>query len=907
MSVFLDSLCQKSIHDLAAQETAQSLVLTVNNRLSLSLRQRLLAPRQSDKQGPGVMQLPTIQPWQRYLEELKQEYIFVQDAAPRVLLDSFASQLQWEHVLKQDEVDNLSLNVLARNLNQARELEAEWGVEVSDLESNQEYEFYQKYLTQYLARIQALRANDASQIKQQLLAALQQHQLSTPYSTIYLLGFNELSAFQKQLLGALQQQGLEICLLRLDRIPAKHTVAYPMPDSGQEWQAAVSWAKQQLQANPVGRYAIVDPQLQSHVAMVQRYVHQGLEDESGQLRFHYNISVGRALNEWQLVGATLMWLQILVSLPQSQKIAVTELGQALLQGRYSLLANYAAQACYMDAEIRKLGQPELTQAQLMEQFEQHMPQFAPLFNAASDYLQALHQQTLPLNVWIEHFFAVLDLLQFPGLGALNSQQYQISKEFEKTLHKTTLLHACLPAMEAPQAFTLLERVCQRRLYQPQLQVQSRLDILGLLEAEGGNWDGIWVLGMQDDVLPMPPNPNPFLPIAAQRRANVPRASQENDFLWAKRIIEDLNHCAPTVIYSWHEFEDERETRISALLNAVERQAFALETPTEHQAADYLQKMPEDEAPTYKGALSGGYDLLETQSRNPLWSFARYRLGMKALEPYPHFNFDPRVLGTIVHKVLEAFWHDHPSSEAARRLGKDGIKDKVHTAIFVTLGLDRNGQSYAPIYKKLFSELIADSVCKSITMELYDRDEFTVIETEKQVEIPLGDLQIGLRLDRIDQAERGGIFFLDYKTGNLPNIKKDWDQKRGRMINLQLPLYAAHYAQDKQVDGVILLSTKLSNSEIKYYGQQTLKEGRNIKLEPGLEVYVKFSNAKGVVHKPEEWQDILSDWRQKTSQLAQEILAGYAKNQYWEASDLEYCDIKSFLRINQEALEEAKDE
>ncbi|WP_262357983.1 hypothetical protein, partial [Bordetella pertussis] len=58
-------------------------------------------------------------------------------------------------------------------------------------------------------------------------------------------------------------------------------------------------------------------------------------------------------------------------------------------------------------------------------------------------------------------------------------------------------------------------------FQPQRDPSARLDVLGLLEAEGGAWDGIWVLGLTDDVLPASPKPNPLLPLAVLRQVGAP--------------------------------------------------------------------------------------------------------------------------------------------------------------------------------------------------------------------------------------------------------------------------------------------------------------------------------------------------------------------------------------------------
>ncbi|KAG1245643.1 hypothetical protein G6F68_014971 [Rhizopus microsporus] len=90
------------------------------------------------------------------------------------------------------------------------------------------------------------------------------------------------------------------------------------------------------------------------------------------------------------------------------------------------------------------------------------------------------------------------------------------------------------------AVNLLQSVARSASFQPQRDPLARLDVLGLLEAEGGYWDGIWMLGLTDDVLPASPKPNPLLPLAVLRQAKAPRATPEREREWA----EGIANCAP---------------------------------------------------------------------------------------------------------------------------------------------------------------------------------------------------------------------------------------------------------------------------------------------------------------------------------------------------------------------------
>jgi len=115
-------------------------------------------------------------------------------------------------------------------------------------------------------------------------------------------------------------------------------------------------------------------------------------------------------------------------------------------------------------------------------------------------------------------------------------------------------------LDASQAVSLLADLAADTLFQPQRDPGARLDVLGLLEAEGGRWDGVWVLGLSDEVLPATPKPNPLLPLAVLRRAGAPRATPERERQWAQELFASLCRCAPQVVFSHPQFDGERALR-----------------------------------------------------------------------------------------------------------------------------------------------------------------------------------------------------------------------------------------------------------------------------------------------------------------------------------------------------------
>src|SRR3546814_19738401 len=76
------------------------------------------------------------------------------------------------------------------------------------------------------------------------------------------------------------------------------------------------------------------------------------------------------------------------------------------------------------------------------------------------------------------------------------------------------------------------------LGRPQRDPSEGLEVLGVLESEGGVGDGVWVLGLTDEALPAPPGPNPFIPLSVLRKAEAPRATPERELEWAGTMYAD---------------------------------------------------------------------------------------------------------------------------------------------------------------------------------------------------------------------------------------------------------------------------------------------------------------------------------------------------------------------------------
>src|SRR5262249_24401354 len=114
------------------------------------------------------------------------------------------------------------------------------------------------------------------------------------------------------------------------------------------------------------------------------------------------------------------------------------------------------------------------------------------------------------------------------------------------------------------AFRILQKICADTLFQPETP-GTPIQVLGLLESVGAGFDHLWVRGLTDDAWPLKARPDPFLPLALQRKAGLPAASAEPSLELDRRITEGWKHAAGEVVFSSYLKEQDREMAPSPLI------------------------------------------------------------------------------------------------------------------------------------------------------------------------------------------------------------------------------------------------------------------------------------------------------------------------------------------------------
>ncbi|WP_254923933.1 PD-(D/E)XK nuclease family protein [Bordetella genomosp. 4] len=966
-----------SLEHVGRLPAAQTLVLTVNNRLARRLTLDLAGQLRRERQ---VSELPRVLPLGAWLVEAGADLAFVADAdLPAHRLDTFATQMVWVDAIAAEEGDRVLLDVAqaAALAMDADALMDEWDLQVPSGADTDEYRGFARWRARYREQLRSIDAEDANQGYARVLDALQQGGVAAP-PYLVLAGFTDVSPRFAALLDAFQDRGSQLSWLQDAEAEAATPVRYCADDLGGEWRAAAAWASQRLDENPAGRYAIVSAQLQSESPFARRVVGQAL----AQRGHAFNVAVGRPLTEWPAVRAALAWLHALADMAYADAVDTPVLGAALLAGHCAGDRTDGAKLATIDARWRRKGLSRIDAAQWQRDIAVENARKANLAlagvtgNTAVDVVQdvgnnvagstgtassATKGTTLSTawpaaveiwrqvgeratcDLWMPAMRAALVALGFPGERPLDSVGYQVMGALGDLFGRYAALAPAAGQLNGRAAVRLLERAAAASSFQPQRDPSARLDVLGLLEAEGGHWDGVWILGLTDDVLPATPQPNPLLPLVVLRQAGAPRATPERERQWAESMYAALCRCAPEVVVSHSHLDGERELRpspliaqvplmdwqmpvaaapallpqqvldddrgpalaqrddpVSSLIQRSSDNGSASTMSSGASAGEYDAALPlalGDEQPSALtsarlAGATGGLDVLDTQARNPLWAFVRHRLGARALSDYADMA-NQNVRGQFLHRALELVWRMFSSQEDLHAAMEEGRLSSL-----IDQAIDEAASTELKTYPPALRELECDRG-RTVLAGWFDveaqRMPFEVAQVEETHHWSRGPLALTVRLDRLDRLPDGRAVIVDYKTGMSPgNPESDW--ARVRPVNLQLPFYASVLSGDTpDADVAALVLAQVHARQVVASGLTDTDLGM-----PGVTAIDKSKAFEG-----QAWGDILHRWRGAVEGLADEYAAGYAANLVYRRDDLKYCDAMPFLRLHLEDEDDAE--
>jgi probable DNA repair protein len=736
-------------------------VLTPTERLSRELTRQFGEAQR--KRGAAAWPTPDILPFNAFLRGVWRDWLFTAagPSAP-VLLNSLQERAVFEKAIAECERDKpLQIAATARAALKAFQLAHEWHVPLSDsrFAASDDSEAFSRWAGAYDERCHRENWLDSARLPRFLMDRLSDGSLNAP-DRVALAGFDELTPQQKDFLAALP---------RVDQTEALAHRSTPaqtkLRDSADEFEQAAVWARSLLSDNPQARIGVIVPNLTDCRTQVDRIFRQTLHPgafPTGSRAYH--ISLGPALASFPIIAAALAALE--TGLPHMRADRAGMLLRSPFIGSASKDLKARADA---DLRLRRMRRFELTPEQVRATHSALNPQI---------------EKTLELqrpSEWSRTFSRMLAAHGWPGDRPLSSEEHQTIEAWNQVLSSFATLDLVERGLPYEQSLLELRRLAGATAFQPEDE-GAPVQIVGVEEAAGLEFDHLWVAGLHDEQFPQEPRPNPFLPLAIQRERKMPHATPESEAEYADTVLRRLIASANEVRLSWSATDGEKSFQPSPLLEKFHAEpvpAILLDPTLRrwHQRAA-LESLLDETAPPLaaEGIQSGGAKLLKAVAECPFKAFALYRLKASPLED-AEFGVSAAEKGTTVHRALDAIWNELGSQDTLLALSEEQTRDLIRRHVAAALD--------APtLFRNLEQTRLERLIGEFLALER-NRPRFTVRCREDERTVAVGGINLHIRVDREDELPDGRLVLIDYKTGK---VKTDgWEGERLR--EPQLPLYA----------------------------------------------------------------------------------------------------------------------
>jgi len=638
------------------------------------------------------------------------------------------------------------------------------------------------------------------------------------------------------------------------------------------WMAA-NWAAQQLKAKPEQRLGIIVPDLNNSLPRVARVVSEALKSEETEMLV--NISAGTPLADTAIVSAALEliaalqykrplnnWLQLLYS-------PFSAFDQLPVQYRVDCELALRKTRCF-EFTLEEFLSAILRSEESADEEQQRQ--------SALDILQPLIDLKKFSKIktgtqknfsgWAQFFKQFLGDMAWPGSRSLNSIEYQQCQQWDSTLEQFCTLDNLGIEVRLATALKHLQLLTQDSVFHPKT-ADAPLQILGLLEGSGLQFDQLWIVGMHSQNFPASVSINPLLPADFQRKHEMPHSLPERELQIAQELLSGYKNNSQRLILSYPVMRGEEQLEPSPLIRdiAVSNRAELFIEPEAYPpwlTQPEQCELFEDRAPAYNPAdenIRGGSKLLENQAICPFNAFATHRLKAEPLEE-PIQGLSAMDRGSLIHEILDRLWTEWQSSSFLNSLSEQQLSEQLSTTIGDTLiewapsHTVLRGNRFRALEQQRLEKLLREWID-----EEKQREPFRVANLESSASIRFGDLNISLRLDRVDQIGEK-LLIIDYKTGRVQPSK--W--AGSRPIEPQLPMYLL--ASKPQANGCAF--AQLRAGDIKFTGSSDSP-------------LISFD-------KPvENWPEQITQWQSALSNLATEFCQGYISVEVHDKTSFGYQD------------------
>ena len=780
---------------LAEGHGARICVVTPNRRLAQALASEFAQFQLA--QGRSVWESADVLALTAFVARIYEDWLYSEaDSEVPVLLTPAEEQSLWEDAVRRSDSGGALLAVpetatLAREAWQLAHAWRLWpALEGPDIDEDAAaFRGWARYFERASART---RSTDSARLPDIVAEALAQPAVKKP-ALLVCYGFDLGTPQQEALFAALEARGVKLaeCAPRRREARARRLAC---ADAREEIMRAACWARARLEANPAARIGIVVPGLAAHRDAIRRALMQTMapgacDPRALGMAVPFNISLGKPLSAAPLAAHALLVLELL-----GREIAF-ERASLVLRSPFLAAGESEREArARLDALLRQRAEAVLTidrLAAFMHRDElPRCPVLARKLAELAEFRKARLFGVQSPRAWSEAFHDALRLAGFPGERVLDSVEHQTLAKWHEALAQFARLDRVVERMGFGEALARTRRIAGEVLFQPETP-EVPIQVLGVLEAAGLEFDHLWVMGLSDEAWPLRPAANPFIPIRAQREAGVPNASPAAALDLARRLTAEWLSCTGEVVLSHPRRENDRSLSPSPLVIHVsegEPDIPVYETwRTAIQRAQRIDRAVDMQAPALvREAASGGVAVIRDQAACPFRAVAIHRLGAESLE-LPHTGLDALERGTLVHRVLAHVWRELKIKAALDAMPEPALEALLAKAAEEAVAWQRRDRpsTLAGRFAAVERARLA-GLARAWLEHEKGRGDFEVVAVEDKRALALGPLTLNVRLDRVDQTSAGARVVIDYKTAR-PSLASMLGE---RPDEPQLPLYVS---------------------------------------------------------------------------------------------------------------------
>lgn len=681
---------------------------------------------------------------------------------------------------------------------------------------------------------------------------------------VYIAGFDEMTPQQSEFMTALGNWR-SVAMPNYCRPPERRR----LPDSSAEIRSAAAWARGLLENDPETQIGIiVAPDLTRLRPAVERIFGEVLEArvESADRERAFHLSVGPVLADYPVVRAALLMLEFALG-----KLPLPRVGMLLRSPFLAGSEKEWGKRAQLDAKLRKKGLWDVSLSRLNAD-SGSCPELQHVMRRVEKQIRKIPQEQRP-SVWSSVVQDLLEAFGWPGDRAPSSHEFQTIAEWRRIISAFAALDITASPMNLEQVIDWLHQQAANARFQVEDE-GAPVQVMGMLEATGMRFDHLWIMGLHDEALPAPANPNPFLPTSLQRKHRLPHSTSEGELAFASALMDRLLASSPDVVLSCPAIDGERSLMPTPLVAGgswlEENEQNQPEWIVRMRTAAVLDEIVDQTGPgLVESGSAGGSSLFKDMAACPFRAFAKHRLAARPLEE-TDLGLSYRDRGSTVHTALEFIWLELRSQARLIELSRSELQT------LVARGADAAIAKLGPgIGRDLEKQRLQRLLSAWLDLER-TRSEFTVKDIEDKRVVAMAGIEVQVRADRVDVLPDGREVILDYKTGQLKSHA--WEGERPD--EPQLPLYCATSGQPVAGAAFAIIRT----GELRFRGLTA----SDVKLPS----FTKMSIDPAVA-----FEEQVIEWRRVLQHLAEAYRAGKADVDP-KAGACDNCGLRALCRIRE---------